>query len=45
VLSADDDEPALAAVVPVVDYDRGPRVRIYDAADDSSFWYRVIGFR
>jgi hypothetical protein len=43
VLTDGDDEPA-PVVVPVVD-DEEPRVRIYDTADDGSYWYHPIGFR
>jgi hypothetical protein len=40
----DGDDQTYPFVVPTVDYVDPPRVRIYDAANDGSFWHRGIGF-
>jgi len=39
-----DDEPALVPQVDELHDNLVPRIRIYDAAGDGSYWFRRIGF-
>lgn len=38
------NDSRVETVVPIVDYSNQPRIRIYDQANDGTYWFRKIGF-